>query len=365
MRLPARLLLVFGLALAIGPASAQQPTPQRAATATVEILDVGQGDAILVRSPEHKTALIDAGPSRHVVELLKARGVKSLDLVVVSHHHADHYGGMAAVIREFKPRVFLATDSSHSTPLYLRLLQVVRDSGMQAIFPTDSPRKIELGSVVLTVLPQPPEDHRDENDNSIGIRLQYGSFSMLLTGDSEAGERAYWETKVPDLIRDCSVLKLAHHGSKNGTDARWLELVRPQVAVASMGRNNGFGHPSPQTIDLLDRLGIPLVRTDQEGTITLESDGKDWRFVVGALAARGPPEKARARADRSVKRAGRRLINLNTASQAELESLPRIGPVIARRIIAGRPYRSVDELDRVRGIGKKRLKEIQPLVTAE
>jgi competence ComEA-like helix-hairpin-helix protein len=364
MRRLIRLALALGLAFVVGPAPAQQPTPGRGASATVEILDVGQGDAILVHSPEHKTALIDAGPSRHVVELLKARGVKSLDLVVVSHHHADHYGGMAAVIREFKPRVFLATDSSHTTPHYLRLLELVRANGMQAIFPTDAPRRIELGSVMLTVLPQPPENHRDENDNSIGIRVQYGSFSMLLTGDSEAGERAYWETKVPDLIRNCSVLKLAHHGSKNGTDARWLELVRPQVAVASMGRNNGFGHPSPQTIDLLDRLGISLLRTDQEGTITIESNGKHWRFVVGALAARGPPGKARARPDRSVKRAARH-VNINTATAAELEALPGIGRVIARRIIEGRPYRSVEELVRVKGIGKRRLEEIRPLVTAD
>src|SRR4029453_3736689 len=100
----------------------QQPTPRRAATATVEVLDVGQGDSIFIRSPEGKTALIDAGPSRHVVELLKARGIETLHLVVVSHHHADHYGGMAAVVREFKPRFFLASNSSHTTPRYLRLL---------------------------------------------------------------------------------------------------------------------------------------------------------------------------------------------------------------------------------------------------
>ena len=98
------LALSLGLALAPGPASAQQPAPRHAATLTIDVLDVGQGDAILIRSPEGKTALIDAGPSRHVVELLKDRGIKGLDLVVVSHHHHDHFGGMAAVIQEFKPR---------------------------------------------------------------------------------------------------------------------------------------------------------------------------------------------------------------------------------------------------------------------
>src|SRR5262245_30463312 len=106
MRWLARLVLALGLALVAGPAPAQRSTPRRGGIARVDVLDVGQGDAILIRSPEGKTALVDAGPSAHVVELLKARGVKSIDLVVVSHHHANHYGGMAAVIREFNPRVF-------------------------------------------------------------------------------------------------------------------------------------------------------------------------------------------------------------------------------------------------------------------
>jgi hypothetical protein len=166
------------------------------------------------------------------------------------------------------------------------------------------------------------------------------------------------------------VLKLAHHGSHNGTDAPWLRLVEPELAVASMGRRNSFGHPSPLTIALLTRRGIPLLRTDLDGSVSIESDGERWRVVSHEIAARGPPaEKTPARPDRSEKSkpesGGGRLINLNTASQADLEALPGIGPVLARRIVEGRPYRSVDDLERVKGIGKKRLEEIGPLVTAE
>jgi len=271
-----RLILIFGLLLGLGHALATAqgvPTATQAGTLSVEFLDVGQGDAILIRSPEGKTALIDAGPSKDIVPLLRRRGVTSIDLVAVSHHHADHYGGMDDVIREFRPRLFLASNSSYTTPLYLRLLTLVRDSGMTAIFPTDTPRKISLGSVTLNVFPQPPEDRRDENDNSIGIRVQHGSFSVLLTGDSQATERTYWEGVVPDLIRDCTVLKLAHHGSRNGTDTRWLGIVRPQLAVASLGTSNEYGHPHPETLGLLARHQIPLLRTDLDGTITIRSDG--------------------------------------------------------------------------------------------
>ena len=357
------------LALALNTAPAQSQPAARPGNVVIDVLDVGQGDSILVRSPEGKTALIDAGPSHEVVSLLKGRGVTSIDMVVVTHHHQDHYGGMEAVIREFRPRLFLATGSSHTTPHYLRLLKLVRDGGVQAAFPTDTARKISLGSVTLTVFPQPPEDQGDENDNSIGIRVQYGSFSMLLTGDSEARERAFWETNAPDLIRDSTVLKLPHHGSKNGTDARWLSLVRPQLAVASLGRSNEFGHPHPETMALLARHQIPLLRTDRDGTVTVVSDGKTWGVVSRQPPVRGPPDRDARVAQVKAKRGGgtkdtARLIDINSASQKELEALPGVGPVIARRIVEGRPYQTVDDLRRVKGIGEKRMEQVRSYLMA-
>jgi competence ComEA-like helix-hairpin-helix protein len=119
-------------------------------------------------------------------------------------------------------------------------------------------------------------------------------------------------------------------------------------------------------VALLARLGIPLLRTDRDGSVRIESDGERWWVVGNDIAARGPPaEKAPARPDRSEKPRAAGLININTASQAELEALPGIGPVIARRIVEGRPYRSVEELDRVKGIGQRRLEEIPPWVSVD
>jgi competence protein ComEC len=264
------------------------------ATATVEFLDVGQGDATLIRSPEGKFALVDAGPGRGIVPLLRERGVTAIDLAVVSHHHADHYGGMADVVRAFRPRMFLASGSAHTTGRYLELLKLVRDEGIPAIGPNrdGTPRKVELGSVVLTVLPQPPEDPDEENNNSVGLRVQYGDAAVLLTGDSEDDERRFWraDPAAARLCAGCDVLKLAHHGSRNGTDDAWLDLVRPGLAVASCGAGNPFGHPHPETLARLAARRIPLRRTDRDGPVLVVGDGRRW-----GVADRRPPDLLRLR----------------------------------------------------------------------
>jgi competence protein ComEC len=288
-------LFLAGLALAAAPRQSEAQLFGRPAgkTATFEVLDVGQGDSILIRSPEGKTALIDAGPTRDAaLKQLRRKGIKSLDIVAISHHHSDHYGGMDQVIRAMKPRYFLASRSGHTTSLYLKLLKTVEAEGITVLEPTARVRKIELGSIELTIFPQPPEDRKEENNNSIGLRARYGDFSMLLTGDSEETERAWWLRDHSDLAANCTILKLAHHGSRNGTDARWLRLVRPELAVASVGTNNSYGHPHSETVSLLHRAGVPLMRTDQLGTITITSDGRSWQVVEPTLANRGHPSQA-------------------------------------------------------------------------
>jgi beta-lactamase superfamily II metal-dependent hydrolase len=295
-----RMLRRFALCFAVlafvaggDPAQAQlfwHPTRE---PVTIDALDVGQGDSILIRSPEGKTALIDAGPTRYTaLRALKRKGITALDMVAISHHHSDHYGGMEEVVKAMKPRYFVASRSGHSTSLYLKLLKTVESQGMTVVQPSTKPRKIELGSVELTLFPQPPEDHKEENNNSIGLRLSYGSFSSLFTGDSQETERAWWLRNDPSLVRNCTILKVAHHGSRNGTDARWLQVVRPELAVASLGDHNDYGHPHSETVNLLKRTRIPLLRTDQLGTITITSDGRDWHVTEPAFGRAGRPSQA-------------------------------------------------------------------------
>ena len=287
------LLFVLGFTATPPVSRAQWPwTKSASGTVTVQVLDIGQGDSILIRSPEGKTALIDAGPSRDgALRALQRAGVQKLDILALSHHHSDHYGGMAEIIREMKPRYFLASTSGHTTKTYLELLKTVESQRVTMVQPSSRARKIELGSVELVIFPQAPEDKKEENNNSVCLRLNYGSFSVLFPGDSETPERRWWLQKEPSLVRDCTILKLAHHGSRNGTDATWLKAVQPELAVASMASGNDYGHPHAETVNLLRRSGIPFLRTDQLGAITIQSDGSNWRVVRPSLAGKGHPSQ--------------------------------------------------------------------------
>ena len=343
------------------------PLPAAAGRLTLEFLDVGQGDSILIRSPEGKTALIDGGPSRHVVDLLADRGVETIDLVAVSHHHSDHYGGIREVVRRYHPRFFLDAESSHTSNQYLGLLEEVESAGCTALHPTMTSRTIDLGSVRLTLLPQPPDDPQEENNNSIGIRVEYGNFSALLTGDSEPRERRWWTTHASSLCAEVDVLKLAHHGSRNGVDAAWLNLTHPHLAVASLGAGNDFGHPHPETLALLRGLDIPLRRTDRDGTITVRSDGRTWNLGKPDYPAREPPPPDSSYRGPSARRSGwfgtgGGLVRINQASLDQLQELPGIGPELAKKLMAGRPYRTAADLRRVDGMGVKRVEKITPLI---
>lgn len=249
-------------ALCLGLASAQT------GTLTIRFLDVGQGDAVLITSPEGKSILYDGGRSEPRLQaLLKKYNVQSLDLVAASHADADHITGLIPAVTLFKPRYFLNNGLAGTTQVWTKLVTATQKAGTQGLLAKD--QTINLGSVKLTVLAPPPGMPGEQNLHSVGLLVQYGSFRALMTGDSETPETTAWLKKYPaNTLGPVDVYKSIHHGASNGDNLAWLGAVRPRNVVVSVGPNN-YGHPTQEALKLYRQVGATTYRTDQQGTVTV------------------------------------------------------------------------------------------------
>jgi beta-lactamase superfamily II metal-dependent hydrolase len=248
-------------------------------------LNVGQGDAVLVVSPEGKSMLYDGGrKSGGAVGEMRALGVKHLDLVVSSHGDADHIAAQSDAIAAFGAGAYMDNTLDKGTRTQAAVLEAARDAKAQLLKPTR--RKIALGSVSLEVVPPPLTDD-DANDNSVGIAVNFGPFRAFMSGDSETPETRSWlKTFGQDgPWANTDVYKSIHHGSRNGDNATWLAAVRPKLAVVSVGAKNSFGHPNKEVLDLYRKLDLPYLRTDRDGTVsvTVQPDG---RYTVSSESGR-------------------------------------------------------------------------------
>lgn len=291
-----RRLLVAGAAASwLVVAAGHLPDGARGDEVTIHFLDVGQGDAIAVRTPRGRWVLVDAGPRsfgggdagrRVVVPFLRRHGVRALDLVIVSHGDADHLGGVPAVVRALPPALVLEPGQPLGTELYLEHLATVDAAGAMWR-PARAGDTITVDGVRFAVLHPTRSWLRREvraNENSVVVQLTFGRFDLLLTGD--IGWPA--ESLLVGAVRRIEVLKVGHHGSSGSSSAAWLDALRPKVAVVSVGPNT-YGHPARSVLERLTDRGIALFRTDRGGTVTVRSDGR--YFTV----RQGKPNSLRAR----------------------------------------------------------------------
>ena len=256
---------------------------------TLLFLDVGQGDAALIRTPFGHWIEVDAGPTadgwdagRRVVGPVLARNrVDRITAFVLSHAHRDHVGGGASVLDQVPISLAvepgeLFADSAYDAWLTALAAHHVRWRAAR------SGTTWELDGVSFRVLHPPTPWARqgeDLNEDSIVLELGFGEFRALLMGD--AGFVA--ESAMASELRPVNVLKVGHHGSRTASSAAFLDVVRPQVAVVSVGRN-GYGHPAPETLDRLERAAARVWRTDQQGTVTVTTDGRT--FTVDGVRAK-------------------------------------------------------------------------------
>jgi competence protein ComEC len=295
-----------------------QPPPASGGELTIRILDVGpiNGDSILISSPAGKTVLIDAGDTtkgKAVVEALKRNNVQQIDYFIATHPHPDHIGGATEVFKAVKvlnvidngqlPSVApqatpapkqkqpapkpapapnrRATKATSLTQFYDDYKAAVNSSGAHYETAKQGTKYDLGGGALLTILaPSEPFFTKDKmstggnetNANSIVARLDYGSFSMLFTGDAE--EQTEHRLLTKDLDLQTKVIKISHHGSKYATSKDFLDRVKPEVAIVSCGAWNRYGHPAQAVLDRLKAANVKLYRTDLQGEITITTRGK-------------------------------------------------------------------------------------------
>lgn len=258
-------------------------------TVRVDMLDVGQGDSILIRTPA-KSVLIDASEdSADVKTKLRALGVQGLDLVVATHPHADHIGGMDDVVQAFPIKLYTDNGLPHTTVTYSRLMADIESKSIPYRAATaGTVYNLDLGAKLEVLFPtgSPLSGTRsDLNANSVVTRLTYKNDCFLFVGDSEEPTE---QALLSRGLTPCNVLKVAHHGSEYSSTQPFLDAVRPSIAIISVGTGNTYGHPGANTLGRLSAMGAKIYRTDQMGTITLTTSGNGVSVTTGVVPGVAP-----------------------------------------------------------------------------
>lgn len=236
---------------------------------------VGQGDAILIQEGNSQI-LIDGGPNDDILSYLGRDLLpwdREIELIVATHPQADHITGLIGVLERYKVEKVLYYQSAYDTKTYERFLEAVKNEGAQ-VLSASAGGQIQVGELLLQIMwPTANFKAKNVNDESIVAVLDYKNFEVLLLGDAEQRVQKQLFINV-----DIEVVKMAHHGSWNGTYEPLLRAIAPDLAIISVGANNQYGHPHNQTLGLLAKIGLPLLRTDLDGTIVVKSDGYDFWY---------------------------------------------------------------------------------------
>lgn len=335
----------------------------------VHFIDVGQADAALIETNE-QAILVDAGDwqGNEVVPYIQQQGIEELDIVIGSHEHADHIGQMDKVLNNFVVKEVWLTGNQTTSQVFERVLRAIDENGIGF----DEPRagdRYKIGDMTIDII-SPHQLTGNLNNDSIVMKITYGSISFLFTGDAEREAENRIVSSGQNI--EAEILKVGHHGSDTSTTAPFLQKVNPKVAIISVGESSQYGHPDQSVIDRIKAQGIELYATKSHGNIIVTTDGStyDVKTTRSGKVEAGNKKKERAKnspsfsstkgsSTNSSKSSSSSCVDLNDASQKDLEKIIHIGPARAEAIVEARPFNSVDDLQRISGIGAQRLADIK------
>lgn len=285
-------LVVFLLAVTVGCAGTVAVTPpdnrQTTAKLTVTMLNVGQGDAILINTGSQKILLDtgDADERENLKRELDKFDVKTLDKVILTHPHADHIGGMSLLLKECEVKEVYDNGMPSTSPIYRAYMKLLKEKNIprRGLKAGD---RLDLGDNVSFTVISPDEKtveagqtkgyKHNPNNESVAGKLELDEFSMLFTGDMEKDMEEKLAAAYGDKLR-AKVLKAPHHGSKTSSSPKFMQAVQPEAVLISLGKDNDYGHPHQVTLERYEKQGCKVYRTDQDGSITITTDGKKYEI---------------------------------------------------------------------------------------
>jgi competence protein ComEC len=247
----------------------------------VYFLDIGQGDAIFIESPVGNQILIDAGPNKKVLEELGSimpYHDRSIDLIIGTHPDMDHIGGIPDVLDAYNVLAVIDPGISSDTNTYKAYVESVDKEGATYIRARRG-QVIDLGggAYIKVLFPDRDVSHVEPNAGSVVTQLVYGDTEVMLTGDLTSAIEKYL-VSIDEEILESDILKAGHHGSRTSTSPEFLSSVNPDIVVVSAGKDNKYGHPHQDVIDLLEKSNKEVIRTYEYGTVGFVSDGVQVRL---------------------------------------------------------------------------------------